>query len=269
MLRHSAHHAYRHLLFKNIWNYDWRYDELIPKGREALYDQKAIYKEQGNSRLGVMVVWVHIDVPQTQLMQLANDLLHGIHVLVGHSIQRTSTGGRSRHLGVGEVQQPVVACAGDDLIHVFCSQVGVPASARLVLSVPTSNANAYWTGNLSANTSIASWSSNAARSRSPSPIANHSMHCELMTVCTVNTWKPISATIAAEQLMETRSAPEVLQVGSQGWCTATKGVGWGGHCSRGLRLQANKSSPDHNPDHNPMRHEVKVEACPSSCSKQQ
>ena len=70
------------------------------------YDQKARNQEQGNSRLGVVVVWVHIDVPEAQLVQLANDLLHGVHVLVGHSIQSTGTGGGSRHLGVGEVQQP-------------------------------------------------------------------------------------------------------------------------------------------------------------------
>lgn len=101
------------------------------------YDQRAIYKEHRNSRLGVVVVWVHIDVPQAQLMQLADDLLHGIHVLVGHSIQSTGTGWGSRHLGVGEVQQPRVACVWDDLVHVFCSQIRVPAPAQdLGMSFP-------------------------------------------------------------------------------------------------------------------------------------
>ena len=40
-------------------------------------------------RLGVMVVGVHIDVVQVQLMQLANDLLQGVEVLVGHPIDGT------------------------------------------------------------------------------------------------------------------------------------------------------------------------------------
>ena len=88
--------------------------------------------ERSNSRLGVVVVWVHIDVPQAQLMQLANDFLHGVHVLVGHSIQGTGTGGGSRLLGVGEVQQPRVACAGNDLVPVLGSQVRVPAPAKPV-----------------------------------------------------------------------------------------------------------------------------------------
>ena len=63
-------------------------------------------------------------------MQLANDLLHGILVLISHSIQSTGTGGGSRHLGVGEVHQPCVACTGDNLVLVLGSQVRVPASAN-------------------------------------------------------------------------------------------------------------------------------------------
>lgn len=76
------------------------------------------------------MVWVHVDVPQAQFMQLADDLLHGIHVLVGHAIQGTGTGGGAGLLGVGEVQQPRVACAGDDLIPVLSCQVRVPAPGK-------------------------------------------------------------------------------------------------------------------------------------------
>ena len=39
-----------------------------------------------NLRLGVVVVGVHIDVVQVQLMQLANDFLQGVEVLVRHSV---------------------------------------------------------------------------------------------------------------------------------------------------------------------------------------
>lgn len=74
------------------------------------------------------MVWVHIDVPQAQLMQFANDLLHGIHVLVGHPIQSACAGGGSRLLRVGEVHQPSVACAGNDLVPVGCGQEWVPVA---------------------------------------------------------------------------------------------------------------------------------------------
>ena len=94
------------------------------------YDQNTRCKELENSRLGVVVVWMDIDVPQTQLMQLANDLLHGIHVLIGHSVQGAGAGGGSRHLGVGEVQKPRVACARNDLVHMLCTQVRVPVPAH-------------------------------------------------------------------------------------------------------------------------------------------
>lgn len=40
-------------------------------------------------RLGVVVVGVHIDIVQVQLMQLPNDLLQGVEVLVRHSIDGT------------------------------------------------------------------------------------------------------------------------------------------------------------------------------------
>ena len=77
-----------------------------------------------------MVVRVHIDVPQAQLMQLANDFLHSVHVLVSHAIQGACTGWGSWHLGVGEVQQPTVACAWDDLVPVRSRQEGVPITAQ-------------------------------------------------------------------------------------------------------------------------------------------
>ena len=58
-------------------------------GDQPTRQQGLMKGAQRDSRLGVVVVWVHVDVPQTQLMQLANDLLHGVHVLIGHSIQGT------------------------------------------------------------------------------------------------------------------------------------------------------------------------------------
>ena len=39
----------------------------------------------------MVVVWVDVNVPQAQLVQLPDDLLHGIEVLVGHAIQGTGT----------------------------------------------------------------------------------------------------------------------------------------------------------------------------------
>lgn len=77
----------------------------------------------------MVVVRVHVDIPQAELMQLADDLLHGVLVLVGHPIERAGTGGGSGLLGVGEVQQPSVACAGNDLVPVLGGQGIVPAPA--------------------------------------------------------------------------------------------------------------------------------------------
>jgi len=82
----------------------------------------------GDSRLGVVVVGVHIDIPQAQLMQLPNDFLHGVEVLVLHSIQGARTRVGTRHLWVGEVEQSSVACLGDDLISVRGIQRGIPAA---------------------------------------------------------------------------------------------------------------------------------------------
>lgn len=94
----------------------------------SMHSNRPTARSKRHSRLGVVVVGVHIDVPQAQLMQLADDLLHGVHVLVGHSIQGACAGGGSRFLGVGEVHQPSVACAGDDLVPVGGSQEWVPAA---------------------------------------------------------------------------------------------------------------------------------------------
>lgn len=69
----------------------------------------------GVSRLGVVVVGVHIDVPQAQLVQLPDDFLHGIEVLVHHPIQGACTRVGTGHLWVGEVEQSRGA-AGNDLV---------------------------------------------------------------------------------------------------------------------------------------------------------
>ena len=42
-------------------------------------------------RLGVVMVWVNIDVPQAQLVKLSQDFLKHIGVLVGCAIQGAST----------------------------------------------------------------------------------------------------------------------------------------------------------------------------------
>ena len=76
------------------------------------------------------MVGVNIDVPQAQLVQLANDLLHGIFILVGHAIQGTCAGGGSGNLGVGEVHQTVVACGWDDLILLCGVEVRVSAETQ-------------------------------------------------------------------------------------------------------------------------------------------
>ncbi len=86
------------------------------------------HERQNYSRLGVVVVGVHVDVPQAQLMQLSNDFLHCVGVLVGQAIQGACTGPRPGHLGVGEVQQSTVASLGDDLVSVCGIQRGVPAA---------------------------------------------------------------------------------------------------------------------------------------------
>ena len=98
--------------------------ETAVKSKEDAVERRS----KQHSRLGVVVVWVHVDVPQAQLMQLANDLLHGVLVLVGHPIQGAGTGRGSRFLGVGEVHQPSVACAGNDLVPMLGGQERVPAS---------------------------------------------------------------------------------------------------------------------------------------------
>ena len=59
----------------------------------------------GDSRLGVVVVGVHIDIPQAQLVQLPNDFLHSVEVLVLHPIQRAGTRVGTRGLWIGEVEQ--------------------------------------------------------------------------------------------------------------------------------------------------------------------
>ena len=43
---------------------------------------RKVSKGKAGLRLGVVMVGVNIDVPQAQLMQLADDLLHGIRLLV-------------------------------------------------------------------------------------------------------------------------------------------------------------------------------------------
>ena len=75
-----------------------------------------------------MVVRVHIDVPQAQLVQLPNDLLHGVLVLVGHAVQGAGAGGGSGYLGVGEVQQPIVAGGWNNLILLGGIQEGISAA---------------------------------------------------------------------------------------------------------------------------------------------
>ena len=80
-----------------------------------------------HSRLSVVVVGVNIDVVQVQLMQLADDLLQGVEVLVGHAVNGTCRGVHSRHGWVGEVQQACVACGWLDLVGVGCIQGGVAA----------------------------------------------------------------------------------------------------------------------------------------------
>ena len=71
---------------------------------------------------------MHVDVPQAQLMQLSDDLLHGVGVLVGQPIQAACAGRGPRHSRVGEVEQPSVACLGDNLISVRGIERGIPAA---------------------------------------------------------------------------------------------------------------------------------------------
>jgi len=80
----------------------------------------------GNSRLGVVVVGVHVDVPQAQLVQLPNDFLHGIEVLVLHAIQGAGARVGTSHLWVGEVQQSRSA-SRNNLIFVCGIQRPIPA----------------------------------------------------------------------------------------------------------------------------------------------
>lgn len=74
---------------------------------------------------------MHIDVPQLQLVQLADDLLQDIGVLVGCTIQSTCTGLWQWDLGVGEVQQTHITGGDVDLIYMGSCQRRVPAG-RLV-----------------------------------------------------------------------------------------------------------------------------------------
>ena len=67
----------------------------------------------------MVVVGVHIDVPQRQLVQLSNHFLHGILVLVDCTIDGTGAGLGTRNLGVGEVEQ---AHIGNDLVLVGSCQ---------------------------------------------------------------------------------------------------------------------------------------------------
>ncbi len=78
----------------------------------------------------MVVVGVHIDVPQAQLMQLSNHFLHGVAILVVQAIEGAGTGPRPGYLGVGEVQHSTVACLGDDLISVCGIQRSVPAACH-------------------------------------------------------------------------------------------------------------------------------------------
>ena len=76
------------------------------------------------------MVWVDVNVPQAELMQLSNDLLQHVGVLVGSTVQSTRTGSRSWHLWVGEVEQANIARQRDDLVSVGGVQSRVPASSN-------------------------------------------------------------------------------------------------------------------------------------------
>lgn len=79
------------------------------------------------------MVGVDVDVVQVQLVQLADDLLQGVEVLVGHAIDGTCRGVHTRHSRVGKVQQACVACGWLDLVGVGCVQGGVAAGRHTLL----------------------------------------------------------------------------------------------------------------------------------------
>ena len=84
------------------------------------------------------MVWVDVNVPQAELMQLSNDLLQHVGVLIGGTIHCTGTGSRSWHLWVGEVEQANVARQRDDLVSVGGVQRGVPTGGNNTQSRPES-----------------------------------------------------------------------------------------------------------------------------------